>query len=91
MVSLDDPEKNKEFAESVGARFVLLSDPGKQSAERFGVLAVGGFFARRWTFYLDGEGIIRSIDKDVDTATHGEDVVRELDRLGFPRVAPSSP
>ena len=91
MVSLDDPEKNKEFAESVGARFVLLSDPGKQSAERLGVLALGGFFARRWTFYIDGEGIIRAIDKDVDTATHGEDVVRELDRLGFPRVSTSAP
>ena len=87
MVSLDSPEKNKDFAESVGARFVLLSDPDKQSAKRFGVLALGGFYARRWTFYIDGEGIIRSIDKDVDTATHGEDVVRELDRLGFPKLS----
>ena len=87
MVSLDSPEKNRDFADSVGAHFVLLSDPDKQSAKRFGVLALGGFFAKRWTFYIDGQGIIRAIDKDVEPATHGEDVVRELDRLGFPKVS----
>ena len=86
MVSLDDPDKNKEFASAVGAHFVLLSDPDKQSAKRYGVLALGGFFTKRWTFYIDGEGVIRAIDKDVDTSTHGEDVVRELGRLGFPKV-----
>ncbi len=87
MVSLDDPEKNQEFASSAGARFVLLSDPDKQSAKRYGVLGMGGFFTKRWTFYIDGEGMIRAIDKQVDTSSHGEDVVRELGRLGFPKVA----
>ena len=87
MVSLDDPEKNRDFAASVGARFVLLSDPDKQSAKRYGVLALGGFFTKRWTFFIDGEGIIRAIDKDVETSTHGQDVVRELGRLGFPKLS----
>jgi peroxiredoxin Q/BCP len=85
MVSLDSPEKNRDFAESVGASFVLLSDPGKQSAKEFGVLALGGFFAKRWTFYIDSTGVIRYIDKRVNTSTHGEDVVRKLAELGFPR------
>jgi peroxiredoxin Q/BCP len=83
MVSLDDPEKNKAFAESVGANFVLLSDPEKKNAEAYGVLGLGSFFAKRWTFYIDGEGIIRFIDKDVDTETHGEDIVRKLGELGI--------
>ena len=84
MVSLDDAKKNEEFAQSVGAKFVLLSDPEKESADRYGVLALGGFYARRWTFFIDANGIVRRIDKDVDPATHGDDVVSALAELGFP-------
>jgi peroxiredoxin Q/BCP len=90
MVSLDAPEKNRAFAESVGADFVLLSDPDKQNAERYGVLALGGLFTRRWTFYIDGEGVLRDIDKSVNTSTHGGDVVARLASLGIGREATSS-
>lgn len=95
MVSLDEPERNREFAESVSASFVLLSDPGKENAKRYGVLVAGGLYTRRWTFYIDlsgDEAIVRRIDKKVDPSTHGEDVVRSLEELGFPRrdTQPSS-
>jgi peroxiredoxin Q/BCP len=85
MVSLDDPERNRDFAESVGAGFVLLSDPEKKVAERYGVLALGGLYARRVTFYIDAKARIVKIDDDVDTETHGQDVIRSLDSLGFPK------
>jgi peroxiredoxin len=85
MVSLDDAEKNRAFAESVGAEFVLLSDSSKENAGRYGVLAPLGLYAKRWTFYIDGDGLVRRIDKSVSTKTHGEDVVRSLGELGFPR------
>ena len=83
MVSLDDAEKNKEFADTVGAHFVLLSDPEKKNAKAYGVLAFGGLYAKRWTFYIDAKGVIRHIDKDVDTATHGQDIVTKLRELGL--------
>jgi peroxiredoxin len=85
MVSLDDAEKNRAFAESAGAEFVLLSDPSKDNARRYGVLAPLGLYTKRWTFYIDGAGIVRRIDKNVVTKTHGEDVVRSLGELDFPR------
>jgi peroxiredoxin Q/BCP len=85
MVSLDAPKKNKAFAESVGANFVLLSDPEKQASEAFGVLGFGGLFTKRWTFYIDPSGVVRKIDKDVNTSTHGEDIVQTLAELGFPK------
>ncbi len=84
MISLDDAEKNRQFAESVGARFILLSDPEKKVAEAYGVIGMGGLYARRWTFFIDREGIVRDIDRDVDTSTHGQDVARRLGELGFP-------
>jgi peroxiredoxin Q/BCP len=89
MVSLDDPERNRAFADSVGAGFVLLSDPAKHAAERYGVLAMGGLYARRITFYIGADGRIVRIDRDVDPETHGQDVLRSLDELGFPKKTAS--
>ncbi len=84
-VSLDTPEKNAEFARSMSAKWPVVSDPKGEVAKRFGVLGLGGFYSKRWTFYIDAEGILRAIDKEVDPATAGADIVRKLGELGFPR------
>ena len=88
MVSLDDPEKNQEFAEGLGAKHVLLSDPTGETAKAYGVSALGGLFAKRWTFYIDRDGVIRAIDKSVSTSTAGQDIARKLGELGFPKRSP---
>jgi peroxiredoxin Q/BCP len=84
MVSLDSPEKNKEFAEGLQAEHVLLSDPTGETARAYGVAGFGGLFAKRWTFYVDQAGVIREIDKNVSTSTAGQDIARKLAELGFP-------
>ncbi len=83
MVSLDEPAKNREFAESLGARHVLLSDLGGSVADAYGVTALGGLYARRWTFYIGPDGAVRYIDKDVNTETAGQDIAKRLETLGF--------
>lgn len=85
MVSLDTPERNREFAEALGAAHVLLSDPSGEVARAYGVRGFGGLFARRWTFYIDRDGIVRDVDRQVKTATAGQDIARRLAELGFPR------
>jgi peroxiredoxin Q/BCP len=85
MVSLDDPEKNKEFAASLETSQTLLSDPSGDVADAYGVAGLGGFFAKRWTFYIDLEGIVRAIDKEVAVETAGQDIARKLGELGFPK------
>ena len=89
-VSLDTPEKNAEFAVSMGVQIPVVSDAKGQVAKRFGVLGLGGLYSKRWTFYIDAEGILRAIDKQVAPATAGADIVRKLGELGFPR-RPSTP
>ncbi len=84
MVSLDDPEKNLEFAKSLDGNFPLLSDPEKTAAEAYGVLGFAGLYAKRWTFYIDIDGVIRHIDKDVETETAGQDIAKRLATLEFP-------
>jgi peroxiredoxin Q/BCP len=50
-----------------------------------GVTSLGGLFARRWTFYIDRDGIIRLIDKKVSVESAGQDISRRLAELRFPR------
>jgi peroxiredoxin Q/BCP len=85
MVSLDSPERNRDFASSLEAKHVLLSDPTGETAMAYGVSGLGGLFAKRWTFYIDAEGTIREIDRDVSTGTAGQDIARKLGELGFPK------
>jgi peroxiredoxin Q/BCP len=91
MVSLDRPDRNREFAAALGARHVVLSDPSGAAARAYGVAALGGLFARRWTFYIDAGGMVRHVDREVRTATAGQDIVRRLEQLGFPRAAGPRP
>ena len=81
MVSIDEPEKNRAFAESLETEQVLLSDPTKETARAYGVTAFGGFWARRWTFYIDRDGVIRAIDKDVQVESAGQDIASKLGLL----------
>ncbi len=94
MVSLDEPEKNKAFAESLDSNFPLLSDPGKKVAKQYGVLGIGGLYSKRWTFYIDQTGVIQYIDKSVNTGTAGQDILKRLDELRPPArqsIQPEAP
>jgi peroxiredoxin Q/BCP len=78
--SVDDAETNTKFAESLGAKYPILADPTKKTAEAYGVLSDRGF-ANRWTFYIDKEGVIRGIDKQIQTDNAAQETVDELKKL----------
>jgi peroxiredoxin Q/BCP len=79
--SLDDVAAQKAFAETEQLPYPVLSDPDGSVAAKYGVLAPGGRYARRVTFVVDPEGIVRHVDEKVDVATHGADLARVLERL----------
>jgi len=82
--SVDKPEENKSFAEDLGVNYPILSDPDKTTAKAYGVVPPDGTGnAKRWTFYIDKEGVIRHIDKQVNTKQAGEDVAAKLKELGI--------
>jgi peroxiredoxin Q/BCP len=85
MVSMDTPEKNAEFAKSVEAKQVLLSDPEGDVADAYGVAGLGGLYAKRWNFYVDADGVVRAIDQEAETENAGPDILKKLDELGFPK------
>lgn len=81
MVSVDPLEDNKGFAAEQKADFPLLSDPTKQTAEAYGVLRPDRGVANRHTFYIDDQGIIVAIDRDVNPETSAEDMAQMLAEL----------
>jgi peroxiredoxin Q/BCP len=80
--SVDTPEENKKFAESLSVDYPILSDPDKSVAKVYGVIGPRGV-AQRWTFYVDKDGVIREIDKTVKTDTAAPDVAKKLETLGI--------
>ena len=82
MISTDDPQTNKEFAESLDADFPLLSDPGKGVATAYGVINDERPVAFRWTFIIGPDGKILKIDKEVQASRAGLDLVAHLTDLG---------
>jgi len=81
MASVDPLEQNMGFAAEQKADFPMLSDPTKEIATSYGVLREDRGVAARHTFYIDENGIIVAIDRDVNPATSAEDMAAKLGDL----------
>jgi peroxiredoxin Q/BCP len=81
--SIDTADQNKKFAESLELDYPILSDPDKSVAKEYGVLNTARGFANRWTFYIDKNGIIKDIDKQVKPDKAGTDVAAKVKELGL--------
>lgn len=81
--SVDPPETNKAFAESLSLDYPVLSDPEKKVAAAYGVLGTSGY-ASRWTFYIGKDGKVLAVDWDVKPGQHGADIAAKLRALGVP-------
>jgi peroxiredoxin Q/BCP len=80
--SVDDAETNARFAKSLSCDYPILADPAKTTAKAFGVLNPGGV-SLRWTFYIDKEGVVRAIDKRINTENAAPDTVAKVKELGL--------
>ncbi len=80
VISTDDAEKAKKFAESLGNAYPILADPNRKAAKLFGVDGFMGF-AKRVTFIFDNSGKLVDVDRKVKLGSHGSDVVEKLDKL----------
>jgi peroxiredoxin Q/BCP len=83
--SVDDNEKNTAFAKSLDLDFPILSDPSKKTAEAYGVVHEGRPVAERWTYYIGPDGVIKAIDKMVNTREAAAEIAETLDGLGVPK------
>ncbi len=85
-VSKDSIQSHNKFRDKHGLNFILLSDPEKTvhmaydawgEKKLYGKISLGTI---RKTFLIDENGNIEKIWNKVAVATHGEDVVKYLDK-----------
>jgi len=81
--SVDEPDYNKKFAESLNCDYPILSDPDKSVAKAYGVVHAGRAVPERWTFYIDKDGIVRAVEKKVDVSNAAAEAAAKLKELGI--------
>lgn len=79
-LSFDAPEKNKAFAEKYDFKFLLLSDPSRETAVAYGAAkTVDAGYASRVSYIVDEEGDIAAVFPNVNPGSHLSDVVTFLE------------
>lgn len=89
-VSVDHKYALRTYAEQRGYEFDLLADfwPHGEVAERYGVLDRDAGYARRATFFIDADGLLRSrVDAPLGSARSLEDYRKALRELPEATVA----
>ncbi len=81
-VSGDDVKSHEAFAAKYHLPFSILADPDRAIIEAYGVKMFGLGFAKRVTFVIDRQGIIRKIFKDVKPQGHDQEVLAAVKSLG---------
>jgi thioredoxin-dependent peroxiredoxin len=83
-LSFDTPAENRAFAQAQGFPFLLLS-ADRGTGEAYGVARPEqeryAGFARRYSYLIGPDGLIRRSYDVTDLAAHGGEVVADIDHL----------
>jgi thioredoxin-dependent peroxiredoxin len=80
-VSVDNVSSHTSFADQHKLNFDILADSDKKITTQFGVLTEikGTPIAKRTTYIIGADGIVKKVFTDVDVKIHGEEVVAALE------------
>jgi peroxiredoxin Q/BCP len=84
-VSLEGVETHKAFAESLNLNFPLVADREQVLAAAFGVQRLWGLlpFAKRVTFVVDREGVVRNVvASELNIDRHVDEAIATLRSIG---------
>ncbi len=81
-VSMDDAASHRAFTSKYHLNFPLLIDAGERIAGAYGVPVTNGR-ARRITFLIGKDGVIRKVYTAVDVTKHALDVLEDAKSLGL--------
>lgn len=79
-VSLDSVQSHREFADEYNIHFDILSDVDRKVAAAYGVVGElqGSPIAKRTTFIIGQDGMIKEVFRNVNVTIHGEQVITAL-------------
>ncbi len=77
-VSIDPADVQQAFAGSLNLTFPLLPDTGRNLCLLYGATTNTTDLAARMSVFIDKNGVVKWIDKNVNVATHGADVLAKM-------------
>ncbi len=82
-ISVDDGSSHAAFAKKYNLPFPLLSDKDGAVADSYNALTDLGMIkiAKRYTFLIDPEGILRKSYLNVNTSKHSQEIIDDLTKL----------
>jgi peroxiredoxin Q/BCP len=81
-VSVDSEGSHRKFALKYNLNFTLLSDREKRIVRAYGVESRFRT-ARRITYIIGPDGVIKHVFTHINTGTHAADVLKKLEGLGL--------
>jgi len=72
-ISVDSMESQKKFVKEYQIPYLHLSDQSKNTCKTYAGLNIAGL-AKRSTFVIDKNGIIRKIFRNIDVENHGKEI-----------------
>lgn len=80
-ISADTVEAQAAFHKKHNLNFTLLADPDAKVIGQFGSRMPILKMSKRWTYIIDPELKIRSLEKDIDPAKDAERVAKQIEEL----------
>ena len=79
-ISIDSVDSQAKFVQEYEIPYVHLSDTKKNSCKQYTGLNIAGL-AKRSTFVIDKQGLIRKVFRDIDVKSHGHEIVDFLKQI----------
>ena len=79
-ISIDKVEEQKKFVDVYSIPYLHLSDPTNETCKKYAGLNIVGL-AKRSTFIIDKQGVIKKIFRDIYVEKHGQEIANSLKQL----------
>ena len=79
-ISVDSVDSQDEFVKEYQIPYVHLSDPKKIACKKYAGTNIAGL-AKRSTFVIDKNGIIRDVMREINVASHGQEILDSLKKI----------
>ena len=79
-ISVDSVDSQADFVKEYEIPYVHLSDPKKITCKKYAGTNIAGL-AKRSTFVIDKNGIIQDVMREINVASHGQEILDSLKKI----------
>jgi len=79
-ISVDSVDSQAEFVKKYEIPYVHLSDPKKIACKKYAGTNIAGL-AKRSTFVIGIDGVIRDIMREINVTSHGQEILDSLNKI----------